>query len=91
MKRVYDSVSWNKLEHAFKRIKMNSKYISLCNKIHNQRLNQVITEYGYTDQYPVHDGLDQGEVNAPILWRIFYDPLLCYINNHHSTDSYTIT
>lgn len=34
-------------------------------------------DHYYTDSYEVGDGLDQGEVWSPILWRIFFDPLLC--------------
>ena len=67
MRRAYDSVSWEMLHFALKRIKMNPFYISLCGKIHRQRQNQIFTEYGLTAPYLVLDGLDQGEVNAPIL------------------------
>ena len=37
------------------------------------------------------DGLDQGEVNASILWRIFYDSLLCLIKICHASNGYSIT
>ncbi|KAG9302330.1 hypothetical protein G9A89_008822 [Geosiphon pyriformis] len=30
--------------------------------IHNDRVNRVMTNFGLTDEYWVHDGLDQGEV-----------------------------
>src|SRR6185369_5203656 len=33
----------------------------------------------------VQDGLDQGETHSPILWRIFYDPLLCAIGQLQNT------
>ena len=47
-----------------------------------------MTEYGPTNNYSVKDGLDQGETYFPILWRIFYDPLLCEIKNKHQKDGY---
>ncbi|KAG9303974.1 hypothetical protein G9A89_005884 [Geosiphon pyriformis] len=36
-------------------------------------------DFGLTDGYVVHDDLDQGEVFSPLLWCIFYDPLLCKV------------
>ncbi|GBB84246.1 hypothetical protein RclHR1_10880001 [Rhizophagus clarus] len=41
--------------------------------------NQVITAYGLTDPYDVLIGIYQGEVISPLLWCIYYDPLLCEI------------
>ncbi|KAG9305207.1 hypothetical protein G9A89_010715 [Geosiphon pyriformis] len=38
-----------------------------------------MTDFGFSDEYKVLDGLDQGEVFSPLLWRIFYDPLLCEV------------
>ncbi|KAG9304321.1 hypothetical protein G9A89_019883 [Geosiphon pyriformis] len=38
-----------------------------------------MTDFGLTSGYHVHDGLDQGEVFFPLLWHIFYDPLLCKV------------
>jgi hypothetical protein len=31
---------------------------------------------GLTNPYKVQDGIDQGDTISPLLWRIFYDPLL---------------
>ena len=44
-----------------------------------KRKARVITAVGTTDPYEASDGIDQGEVLSPLLWRIFYDPLLCYM------------
>ena len=32
--------------------------------------------YGLSDGFTAADGIDQGEIISPLLWRIFYDPLL---------------
>lgn len=40
------------------------------------RFNKVIVNNSTTDEYFVQDGIDQGEIQFPILWRIFYDTLL---------------
>ncbi|KAG9305777.1 hypothetical protein G9A89_001065 [Geosiphon pyriformis] len=38
----------------------------------------------------VHDSLDQGEMFSPLLWRIFYDPLLCEVKRQESLCEYCI-
>src|SRR5260364_132493 len=40
---------------------------------------EVITSYGMTERFTTEDGIDQGEVISPLIWRIFYDPLLVAI------------
>ena len=61
------------------RIHIHPNYIKLINNIQNQSTNSVNTHFGNTNGYQVLDGLDQGETNAPIHWRIFYDLLLAEI------------
>ncbi|GBC51848.2 ribonuclease H-like domain-containing protein [Rhizophagus irregularis DAOM 181602=DAOM 197198] len=41
----------------------------------------VIKEKGITKQYTSIIGIDQGEVISPLLWTIYYDPLLAEINS----------
>ncbi|GES99798.1 hypothetical protein GLOIN_2v1814043 [Rhizophagus clarus] len=38
--------------------------------------NSVFTAYGNTTPYDVLTGIDQGEVISPLLWCIYFDPLL---------------
>ena len=52
-------------------------YIELYASLADQKSNQVITPFGLTDPYIAESSLDQGAVEAPIHWRICYDPLLC--------------
>ncbi|KAG9305747.1 hypothetical protein G9A89_005145 [Geosiphon pyriformis] len=49
-----------------------------------------MTDFGLTDEYCVHDGLDQGEVFSPLLWRIFYNSLLCEIKRQDSVYGYRL-
>ena len=79
MKKAYDSVGWEPMKVALKRIKMNQTYMSILKDLHCNRTSCIITAHGFTDPYIVQDGLDQGETHSPILWRIFYDPLLCAV------------
>ena len=55
-------------------------YIKLYASIADQKSNQVITPFGLTGTYIAESGLDQGAVEAPIHWRISYDPLLTAID-----------
>ncbi|GBC53991.2 hypothetical protein RIR_jg15967.t1 [Rhizophagus irregularis DAOM 181602=DAOM 197198] len=41
----------------------------------------VIKEKGIMKQYTTIIGIDQGEVISPLLWTIYYDPLLAEINS----------
>ncbi|KAG9297130.1 hypothetical protein G9A89_019411 [Geosiphon pyriformis] len=40
--------------------------------------------------YRVYDSLDQGEVFSPLLWCIFYDPLLCKVKHQKSVCGYRL-
>jgi hypothetical protein len=37
---------------------------------------RIITAVGLTEPITAGDGIEQGEVISPLVWRIFYDPLL---------------
>ena len=67
------------LEKALRRIKSPEKLSKLILSLFRNRKFQVIIEDGLTDTVMAGDGIDQGETISPILWRIFYDPLLCKI------------
>ncbi|KAG9289152.1 hypothetical protein G9A89_022461 [Geosiphon pyriformis] len=58
--------------------------------IHGSCTNRVMTDFELTDGYCVHDGLDQGEVFLPLLWDIFYDPLLCKVKRQESVCDYRL-
>src|SRR5437868_8202273 len=42
----------------------------------NKRQTRIITAIGLTEPITAGDGIEQGEVISPLVWRIFYDPLL---------------
>ncbi|KAG9307427.1 hypothetical protein G9A89_017257 [Geosiphon pyriformis] len=88
MHKAYDSVGWTHLCNSLVRIKMCSHFISFFGSIHNGRFNWVMMDFGLSDGYIVHDGLDQGEVFSPLLWQIFYDPLLCKVKKHKQLYGY---
>ncbi|KAG9297023.1 hypothetical protein G9A89_008609 [Geosiphon pyriformis] len=90
MRKAYNSVGWEHLEKCLVKIKMCNKFIHFFGDIHRNRTNWVMTDFGLTDGYSVHDGLDQGEVFSPLLWRIFYDPLLCEVKHQESVYGYRL-
>jgi len=83
MKRAFDSVDNEALVMSMRRLKLPEKYIELYSFINKHRTNCVITAYGNTPSYHPEAGLDQGGVECPLHWRIFYDTLLCYIKSNH--------
>src|SRR6266480_1385303 len=70
------------LQKAMERIKIPKKAIEFIIGLFKNRKLKAITNYGLTDEIIAGDGLDQEETIFPLLWRIFYDPLLSKIQNN---------
>ena len=83
LSKCYDRVDINILQKAMHRIKLPDSFIDLITGLFIKRTNCVFTEYGLTDRYPVLIGIDQGEVISPLLWCIYYDPLLSEVQNRN--------
>ncbi|GES90563.1 RNA-directed DNA polymerase from mobile element jockey-like [Rhizophagus clarus] len=79
LRKAYDRINIFMLEKAIERIKIPSNFIKIISNLFKNRQNQVITAYELTNSYDVLIGIDQGEVISPLLWCIYYDPLLCEI------------
>ena len=82
--KAYDTVSLEMLERAMKRIHIPAGIIQIINNLFHKRQFKIITHIGLTNQITARDGIDQGETISPLLWRIFYDPLLCKIQENRS-------
>ena len=80
--KAYDTVSLDMLEKALLRIKIPGKITKLILESFRNREFRVITSFGLTQPTIAKDGIDQGETISPLLWRIFYDPLLCKIQEN---------
>ncbi|KAG9299003.1 hypothetical protein G9A89_020316 [Geosiphon pyriformis] len=65
------------------KIKMCDKFVKFFDNIHNGHTNRVMTDFGLTNGYHVHNGLDQEE-------RIFYDSLLCEVKRQESMCGYRL-
>ena len=79
MSKAYDRVNIFMLQHALKWLKLPLIFIKFITNLFIRRKNQVFTEHGLTDKYDLLVGIDQGEVICPLLWCIYYDPLLSFI------------
>ncbi|KAG9293619.1 hypothetical protein G9A89_005622 [Geosiphon pyriformis] len=78
------------LKRSLIRIKMCNKFIRFFGSIHNSHTNKVMTDFGLTNEYYVHDGLDQRKVFLPLFWCIFYDLLLCKVKRQKSICEYRL-
>jgi len=81
MSKAYDRVNLFMLIRALERLHIPFNFIRFILKMFGNRYNQVFTFFGNTDPYRVVSGIDQGEIISPLLWCIYYDPLLCRIHN----------
>jgi exonuclease III/ribonuclease HI len=82
IKRAYDSVSWVSMARALQRCRIPERYISLLQGIYEGRSLTVLSAHGPSDPFHPATGLDQGEISSPLLWLIFYDPLLAALRQH---------
>ncbi|KAG9289399.1 hypothetical protein G9A89_007960 [Geosiphon pyriformis] len=79
------------IEAALKKIKMNNRFTEVFCLMYNNRSNRIITKFGLSDKYQVQDRLDQEKTSLPIMWRIFYDPLMCEVKQANYSQEYKLT
>ena len=82
MAKAFDSVGLTPLKFALQCIKLPPNIIEFIIHIFKERKIKIITTYGLSNGFTAEDGIDQGEIISPLLWRIFYDPLLCRIQSN---------
>ena len=76
IKKAFDSVNLASLKEALERIRLPQQLIHLMLELFNGREIKIITKFGLTTGFSAKEGIDQGEVISPLLWRIYFDPLL---------------
>src|ERR1043165_5961782 len=89
MSKAYDRVRLPILKKALERLCIPKRLINIIIGLFSDRENSVITNSGFTDPYNVLTGIDQGEIISPLLWIIYYDPLLTRLQE--MTLCYTIS
>jgi hypothetical protein len=80
--KAYDTINLEMLERTVQKIKIPEKISNLILEPFRKRRLKIITSLGLTESITAGDGIDQGETISPLLWRIFYDPLLCKIQEN---------
>ncbi|GES76494.1 RNA-directed DNA polymerase from mobile element jockey-like [Rhizophagus clarus] len=84
MAKAFDSVEMVLLLNTLKRIKCLPPLISFIIHLFKNRKLKIITEYSLSDCFQTGDGIDQEETIFPLIWKIFYNPLLVRINDDFS-------
>src|SRR5260363_364187 len=79
IKKAFDSVPLESIRQACTRIKIPQEVTNFLLEIYGGRRVRVITKFGLSEGFEAEDGIDQGEVISPLVWRMIYDPLLCRI------------
>ncbi|EXX54309.1 hypothetical protein RirG_235740 [Rhizophagus irregularis DAOM 197198w] len=79
MKKAFDSVELDVLKRALLRIDIPATMAEWIIALFDHRSLRIATAYGLSDRFIGNDGIDQGDTLSPLLWRIFYDPLLVAI------------
>src|SRR5438477_4311603 len=80
--KAFDTVNLEMLERALDRIKIPKKAIKLIIYLFKDREVKAITKNGLISSVKAGDGIDQGETISPLLWIIFYNSLLCKIQEN---------
>jgi len=81
MAKAFDSIGMLPLRKSLERIRLPTQATDWIINLFQRRSTQVITAFGLSQPLIAQDGINQGEVILPLLWRIFYDPLLSRIQS----------
>lgn len=76
IRRAFDSVPFSSMERSLRRLRIPDSYVKMVMRLLEDRQVSIITDHGLTAPLKPLAGIEQGEVNAPLFWKIFYDPLL---------------
>lgn len=80
MKKTFDTVNLKILEKAMRRIRLSDNIIALTVGLFKNRKMRVYMKMETLGFIKGMDNIDQGEIISPLVWRIFYDPLLTIIS-----------
>ena len=86
MSKAFDKINIKRLQEACQRIGIPSSSINLITELHTSRLAKIITAHGLTPPVSIKSGIEQGETYSPLLWKIYYDPILTYISQKYNNN-----
>lgn len=81
VEKAYDSVPLKAQEMALTRVGVPPQIVSLIMNLQRTRSITIQTPYGESASILPERGLPQGDPLSCILWNLFYDPLLCELQN----------
>ena len=79
--KAYDTVPFDAIQTCCKRLQMPDSLVQYIHTLISNRDTTIITPFGETDTLTVNGGVPQGDALSPILWAIFYDPMLVKLQN----------
>jgi len=79
--RAFDSVPFSSVAASLSTIRAPEAYTRLIMHTAESRFVSVNTDHGRSPAFQPGKDIEQGEVNAPFLWKIFYDPLLTRLSS----------
>ena len=83
MSKAFDKINLNRLIDACKRIGIPQNALNLIYNLYSNQKARIITAYGLTEPINLYSSIEQGETYSPLLWKIYYDPILTFINNKY--------
>jgi hypothetical protein len=86
MVKAFDSVGMILLRHALAKIRLPPRLIDFIINLFEHHKCSIITAYGLSQVLEAGDGIDQEKSISPLIWRIFYDPLLCHVQDNSSLE-----
>lgn len=66
---------------CFERLRFPSNLSTFIISLFTSRKNRILTPFGKTESYDLLIEIDQGEVISPLLWTIYFDPLLTELSS----------
>jgi hypothetical protein len=91
MSKAFDKINISRLQDTCKRIGIPLQGIQLITELHTNRQARIITAHGLTSPVYIKSGIEQGETYSPLLWKIYYDPILSFIHNKYNNHLLKIT
>lgn len=80
IRKAYDSVHPLSVMNAVRKLGFNKQYWHLLKFTFDNRKMRIMTKVGNTKYFQPTTGLEQGDPSSPILWNLFYEPLLEKLN-----------
>lgn len=86
--KAYDSVPIDQLLQALRFLHIPEDFCLLLEKIYENRKGTVITVHGDTDPFDIERGLAQGDPISPLLFNLFLEPLLRWLDQQRIESDY---